>query len=186
MELVADLFSEGAISLPLIPPDFLAALLAEARAATFADLPEEYGDFHTRQEMAAWHVTSQDSLIWCLAEQLQEHVARIVPPRLFAGKLAFNEVVVLRYPPGSIGIAAHRDEKHYVNLICSCNLTGGGKFFTCSDRDGNDPVEHRAQAGDVVLLRGHGFAGERKRPFHYVSSLQCERYTCIIRQNSQI
>ncbi len=181
--LIGDLLSNGAVSLPLIPPNFVEALLEEARSYQYEQLPKEYGDFDTRQEMAVYHVSDRKSLLWCLAEQLQERIASKILRQLFSGRLKFNEVEMLRYPEGSVGIAPHLDQKRYVNLICSCNLTGGGRFFTCGDREGNNPVEHRAEAGDVILLRGHDFAGEKKRPFHYVSSLQSERFTCIIRQN---
>lgn len=186
-EIEQSLLRQGAISIPLLKMNTLSGMISEARAAKFEKLPSEVGKYKTRQNMEVWHLEDDDyrSRFWQLADELSTFLGRQLVFRYIAGSFKFNQVEVLRYPKGSIGIEPHKDSARYANFICLCNLTGGGKFVTCSDRIGSNPDVHRCEAGDVVIMRGNGFYGRDARVFHYVPPVTSERLVCSIRQNTQ-
>lgn len=80
-----------------------------------------------------------------------------------------NEVSVLRYRPGSIGITPHRDQRRYAQLIAVITIAGSAPFTLCRNRDGDPIRTWQAEQGSLVLLRGPGLAGDPDaRPMHMV------------------
>ncbi len=179
-ELINSVRLGGAVSLPLIEREVLPDLLGEARLLAFEQLPETVG--RVKQQLSFCRVDDQESIFWQLAMELQNQLRRFLPRWAFRSTLAFNEIEVLRYPANSSGISVHRDSNRYVNLIALVNITGGGQFFTCADRNGSLSIAHAATAGDVILMPGPGFDGLEAGPFHYVDGIVEERFVCSIRQ----
>lgn len=90
----------------------------------------------------------------------------------FAGKLAFEEISVQKYEPGSTGIGSHQDFNPCKNLIALLVFTGTCTFVLSRTRGGRDEVFHVGPA-DLVLLRARGFLGDdgAKRPFHHIENI---------------
>ena len=87
---------------------------------------------------------------------------------------------------GSIGITPHLDQASYINLVAIIILGGGGRFYTCADRTGQNIRNIPAGPGDMILLRCPGFIGTQQRVFHGVSDISEARYSLGIRQNSSL
>jgi alkylated DNA repair dioxygenase AlkB len=78
-----------------------------------------------------------------------------------------NEAGVARYRPGSLGITPHLDGKWYRRLVAVVTLYGRARFVVTRTRAGEVLEDWRPGPGDLVLMRGPGFAGARDgRPFH--------------------
>lgn len=110
-----------------------------------------------------------------LREMVREHLHerfQLVAPYPFASPLAFEEVSVQRYEPGSEGIGSHKDDKHCKNLIALLIFTGTCDFIFSEERGGRDRVLQVGPA-DLVLVHADGFLGENgpKRPFHAVTNI---------------
>ena len=175
-EIIAKLSSTGAISLPLLPLTILPSLVKAARCLDFSKLPEIVGLHKVKQQMEVYHDDNPHSQFWQLSRALQGKLQG-----LLTTSLEFNEVEIIRYPAGSIGITPHRDQRKYQNVICLCTLVGRGRFFTCKNRDGNDAVSHDTTPGNVIIMRGSNFRGTALSPFHYVVDIEEERIVCSFR-----
>ncbi|MGH3778061.1 MAG: hypothetical protein ACRDRR_20395 [Pseudonocardiaceae bacterium] len=80
-----------------------------------------------------------------------------------------NEVAVQRYPPGSVGITPHRDQRRYAQLVAVITVAGSAPFTLCRNRDGDPIRTWQADEGSLVLLRGPGLASDPDgRPMHLV------------------
>ena len=116
-----------------------------------------------------------------LAGEVNEALAFLDPSPL-GSPIDFADIVVQRYPPGSLGITPHRDHIRYRGLVAIVVLGGDGRFFTCADRAGHDRHEISAPPGHVILLRAPGFAGGRDRPFHGLCDVASRRTSVGLRQ----
>jgi hypothetical protein len=185
----------GATSLPILTPECRAELVRTAQNLPYQYQTEEVGksDRLVRQQLASCEDLSQAALFLQLRDAFQnlltESLAKLdVYP--FAFPIDLNTMVVQKYEPGSIGITPHKDGKRYKNLVCIFVLTGKGKFYVCSDRAGNHPIEIDASGGNVLFMRAPGFYGvenrlaalDEIRPFHLITDIQSQRYTFALRQ----
>lgn len=195
--LVADLGRCGAASLPALSEEARESLLAEAGAYPYADQPERVGngDRLVRQQLASCEAFPSESSVFRLRDALQSLLTQgfaTLDRCPIETPLAFNDLVLQRYPAGSLGITPHRDGLRYVNLICIVVLGGHGRVYVCRDRAGTDPVEIDASPGRAILLRAPGFrhvprTSEResgRRPFHAVADISGTRYTLGLRQRA--
>lgn len=175
-----ELCGTGAISLPLLSETDCDLLKKEAESLIYKKLPEFSGPQMIVQDMSVSLVSTKEVGLWKLGQLLAEFANNRVPQ--LAEKVEFNEIEALYYRANSKGLEAHRDREKYVNLIALVNLTGGGRFYTCQGSElSADPVLHRTNKGDVVFMRGYGFAG-LERPKHFVDGITDERIVCSYRQ----
>ncbi|MGQ0521181.1 MAG: hypothetical protein ACT4PX_08530 [Actinomycetota bacterium] len=80
-----------------------------------------------------------------------------------------TEARYMRYTGRAAGLGFHRDGKCYALLVCVFSLAGSAPFRVCAE-DGA-PLEVLVHAGDLVLLRAPGFAGDPDgRPRHAVGA----------------
>lgn len=78
-----------------------------------------------------------------------------------------NEIQVLRYPPGTSGVASHRDPERYRRIIAVFTVGGRGTFSVQRSQDDEDIRSWDVGARSLILLRAPGLAGRRDgRPFH--------------------
>lgn len=90
--------------------------------------------------------------------------------------LNFTDLAVQHYPQTTgdqkHGIGIHTDHKDFVNLVVVLLLHGAANFYICQDRQGNGSVEIQAEPGQLMIMRGGGFAsGGLSRPLHYVGPI---------------
>lgn len=150
---------------------FLKELRAELDAGPFRPFRESFGP--VRQQIDGYDVevpAPAFPLLTTLCRQLRDTVQ--TQGRSVRGLATWvpNEVGIAHYVPGSIGITPHMDGKWYRRLVVVATVYGRAPFAICGSRDPGDVVERWvAGAGDLVLMRGPGLAGDRDgRPFHLV------------------
>ena len=121
--------------------------------------------------------------LWQLARAVDRLVAAALgtmdAPPLEAYEI--NDLVLQRYPPGARGITPHRDHVRYVGLVAIVQLSGDGRFGLCEDRTSAGIRALAAGPGDGILMRAPGFAGARRRPFHFLDGITAERYSFGLR-----
>ncbi len=100
----------------------------------------------------------------------------------FWNPLRLSEEIVQRYAPGPRGITPHRDCKKYINLVATLTIAGSRTFGICSTKDKKDARTLRLRPGDLVLMRGSGFLGEKRQPLHFVEEIEGEGVVLISRQ----
>ena len=155
-------FAAGAVGLP-----FCGQLAAELAGGPYRPVEPVIG--HVRQEAESFEVRFGEleqrypmfsSLYDELVRRVHEHgVPEWLP----------NDVVVLRYQPGSMGIAPHRDQRRFAQLVTVITVAGSAPFTLCRNREGDSIRTWHAGQGSLVLLRGPGLAGEADgRPLHAV------------------
>ncbi|OGG53003.1 hypothetical protein A3H16_02960 [Candidatus Kaiserbacteria bacterium RIFCSPLOWO2_12_FULL_53_8] len=105
---------------------------------------------------------------------LNAKFARLSPSPL-SEPLLFNYTTALRYKPQELGMGTHRDGRYYINLIAVVVLGGWARFSVFDDV--GRPVEIRNWPGDLLLMRGPGFAGSNIEPLHRIDQVTTERFT---------
>ncbi|MEN9604889.1 MAG: hypothetical protein RJB39_574 [Candidatus Parcubacteria bacterium] len=90
--------------------------------------------------------------------------------------LNFTDLAVQHYPQTTVGqthgIGIHRDHNDFINLVVVLLLHGACNFYICKDREGNGAVEIEGEPGQLLIMRGGGFAGGGlSRPLHYVGPI---------------
>jgi len=98
----------------------------------------------------------------------------------------FNDLVVQQYAAGSQGISPHRDHVRYTGLVVLVILVDGGRFRVCAERSGADATTLEAGVGDLLVMRGAGFAGFRERPFHFLDAVTTPRTSVGYRHESRL
>lgn len=182
--------SNDAVSVKLLKQYFLHELLQEAKRYSYTP-EEEYvgsGNKQVIQQMETFKDFKKDSLYVVLAylfQMLLDYKLSGISTYPFESKLEFNSYELIRYKKGSRGITPHRDGLRYRNLICIFNIAGSGRFFTCEDRAGTNPVEFDTSPGNVIIMRAPGFMNSDRRPFHFVRDITEERYVFVLRQDSK-
>lgn len=190
-ELIARLGREDAVSLPLLTEAWRRRLLDEAQTLSFEAAAPIVGEGEriVRQEFTYCTGFPRESAFRETAGALERLVnlalARLNPPPL-APFFPFNDLILQRYPPGSIGITPHRDHLRYVGLIAILILSGQARFAICSDRSGWLAREIAAAPGDLLLMRAPGFEGRRDRPFHFVADVAALRYSFGVRHDQAV
>ncbi len=107
-------------------------------------------------------------------------------PRPLARPLHLNDLVVQRYPKGSLGITAHRDHLRYQNLVALVTLSGAARFRLCDDRAGRGARELPCPPGSLLLMRAPGFGGQGDRPFHFLDRVTRSRLSLGLRHDARV
>jgi hypothetical protein len=180
--------SEAAVSLPLLGPADRQALIEQTKHLAYRRATRIIGEGEqaVRQDFELCMTIAAGSPFYDLAGALERQVARALtrlkPPPL-ATPPRFNDLIVQRYPPGSLGITPHRDHLRYRDLVAIVTLAGRARFFLCADRGGRDPRELPISPGSLLLMRAPGFAGCRDRPFHMLSEVSETRIALGLRHD---
>jgi hypothetical protein len=190
-EIISTLSAQGAISIPFLREDFRLILLQEARGYTYSLEPEVVGSGEelVRQQAASRCVVDEGSAFAMLRKAFQtvcDEAFQSLSPYPFTTRLRLTELRLQKYAPGSLGITPHRDGSRFCNLVCVLLVGGNGRFAVCADRSGRDARDLDTTPGRLLLLRAPGFLGSAERPFHYVTDIREERYTCALRQREAI
>jgi len=185
--LIAALAREGAVSLPLIGETTRRRLLAAARERPYRRARDQIGegDRRVRQDMELRDRFEDGDPFHRLAARLGaaiERGARRLVPYPFATPFRFDDLMLQRYRPGSLGITPHRDGLRYLNLICLITLAGSVRFAVCDDRAGANPRPLDAAPGRAIFMIAPGFGGGEARPFHFVDQVTSERVGLGLRQ----
>lgn len=138
-----------------------ADLLAEADAAGgFLAVPPtvngvaQDGDQLTRR-LDDHRFPSVRALAWSLCAGL-----RSVPDLYGQHRFAPTEARYMRYRGRTSGLGAHRDGSCYRIVVAVYSLAGTAPFTVVADSGAERPDAFLVGPGDVVLLRGPGFAGD--------------------------
>lgn len=185
---LARLEQEDAAAIDLLSPQGCAELLAASAGLTYRDARPVIGegeravyqDFEICMPVpdgSRFH-HCRDALERLLARTLEDMQAPplAAPPRL-------NDLVVQRYPAGSLGITAHRDHLSYRNLVAIITLAGRARFFVSTGRSGESAREVPIPPGSLLLMRAPGFAGREDRPFHFLNEVAEERVCLGLRHD---
>lgn len=186
-EIMDGLRSDGAASAGILNEDFRAALQKEAERYDYRREDETVGsgDRVVRQEVESFENFGGGSryiLLKRMFQRLMDGVFGELDEYPFSTPLNLNSMVLQKYRKGSLGITPHRDGLRFINLVCIFIISGGGRFFVCSDRSGRDAKEIYTCPGKVVFLRAPGFMGSEERPFHFVTDIRETRYAFGLRQ----
>lgn len=184
MAMFESLTDVGAMSFRFLRPEAREAMVAEARALALDQAPPEYG--RARQRLFTKETFAEGSLFPKLRDRFQVTMRRFFDevPDTFEPPLAFNNVMVQRYPAGEIGITPHRDGASVLNLIAIFVLEGDGDFSLCADYKGNGARIIPAPPGHVIIMKGPGFLGSREQPIHQIMNIRQERTVVILRQRA--
>lgn len=181
-----ELAGVGACSVPVLGEPERERLLAEARGYAYRPRQEVAGK--VRQQLATFDDFSPDSAFLVLRDELRDALDASfaeLPRYPFDTPLSFDELVLQKYDPGSIGITPHRDRSAYINLVCVVTLAGRARFYVASDRAATDPVSIDASPGTAILMRAPGFHPARPRPFHAVDRVEGPRFVAAMRQRAE-
>jgi len=106
-------------------------------------------------------------------------------PNLYEGEFVINDFAIQKYPEASKGIGVHKDSVKYRNFVFIITLAGISELFTCSDRQGANPVVIDDRPGRLVILPAPGFYGlsdDADRPLHGVRAVTKSRLSIGFRQ----
>ena len=190
IELITNVVAEDAASAPMVDANGLSLLLEAATDLSFRKAREEIHvneNTIVRQDFELCYDIPSDGAFWYYATAMECHLnkalAQMSSPPLVPS-LHLNDLVLQRYAAGSQGITPHRDHVRYQSLVVLLVLSGHGRYYICSDREGNGAHEIPAPAGHVILMRAPGFASRKDRPFHFLSDITSERYSFGIRYDA--
>ena len=187
---LARLEQEDAAAIDLLSPEGCAELLAASAELTYRDAKPVVGEGEraVRQDFEICMPVPDRSRFHHCRDALERLLARALealaapplaaPPRL-------NDLVVQRYPAGSLGITAHRDHLAYRDLVAIVTLAGRARFFVSTDRAGEDAHEVPIPPGSLLLMRAPGFAGREDRPFHFLNEVAEERVCLGLRYDTR-
>lgn len=171
--------------------DCCRCLQHEVQSGTFEQLPSEVGPYRVREEADLFRITEANLDNYPAVRK----VCRELISRVHADghgidgsdRWVPNDIAVMRYRPGSIGVSPHRDglRNHY--LIAIVTSQGSAPLAHCLNREGTIIEEWETIPGSLVLLRAPGFAGSEgdDRPFHAVRGPEAGwRYSLTFRMNT--
>ena len=178
--------TEGAASLPLLDSGDQERLSGAAGRLPFRPATPVIGEGERRvlQDFELTTELGRDGPFHAVARALQALVAEglagmSVPP--LDPPPPFDDLIVQRYPVGSIGITPHRDHITYRDLVALVTLSGRARLFLCDDRSGRGEREIPMPPGSLVLLRAPGFGGRDDRPFHLLRDVTEARISLGLR-----
>lgn len=140
-----------------------------------------------QQDFRICSVVPPENSLWELGGALSalfDAALRLVPDAPIPAA-DFNDLVVQVYPAGAGGISPHRDHIRYSGLVVLVIVDDGGRFAVCDDRSGAGAITVSANAGDLLIMRGAGFAGRRERPFHFLDTIKRPRLSIGYRHDSR-
>lgn len=177
---LARLDQEDAAAVALLSPQGSAELLAASAVLTYRDARPVIGQGERAvyQDFEICMPVPQGSSFHRCRDALERLLARALeimstPPLAAAPRL--NDLVVQRYPAGSLGITPHRDHLSYRDLVAIVTLAGRARFYVSKDRSGENAREVAIPPGSLLLMRAPGFAGREDRPFHFLNDIDEER-----------
>lgn len=182
---------EGAVAIPFMDVHRALDIRWACANLTFASQSETVGNGRVRQqvEICPSAFLSPAHPVLTVARRVADELSRAfdsLPDRPFAAPFAPNDVVLQRYPPGSIGITPHHDGNSRVKIVCVLVLWGDGEFALCDDRAGTNPRSLFAPPGHLILLKAPGFRGAERGPFHLVSKIVRGRLILGIRERHSL
>ncbi len=157
----------AAMNLPFVPQ---AELVSRGRVRQQVEICDAFPDYYP-MAIAARKITAE----------LSEAFSRL-DPSPFATPFEPNDVVLQRYPAGSVGITPHHDGISRINLVCVLVVSGDGTFRLHDDRNGTNPREIFAPPGHLILMKAPGFRGTERGPFHSIANIVRGRLILGIRQ----
>ena len=177
---------EGALSLPLIPEAACRTLLQASKALVYrAARPAVGAGMHSvTQDFDLCYDIPGGSPFGAFAADLTEltnQAFNLLVPRPYEGGFSYNDLIVQRYPPGSLGISPHLDHLRYEGLVSLVILAGDGRFMVCEDRSGENAREIPSPSGCLLLMRAPGLHGRRDRPFHFLTDVTTPRLSFGLR-----
>ncbi len=184
------LAAEDVVALPLLGPAERGPLAEAAGLLSYRAAKPMIGEGErtVRQDFELCMTVEPGSPFHALRAALERAVAgalaRLTPPPL-AAPPRFNDLIMQRYRPGSLGITPHRDHIRYRDLVAIVTLAGRARFFLCPDRSGRDAREVPIPPGSLLLMRAPGFAGLQDRPFHMLSDVTETRIALGLRREVQ-
>ncbi len=188
---LARLADDDAASIDFLSPEGCADLLAASRRLPYREATPVIGEGEraVRQDFQICMPVPDGSPFHACRDSLERLLARALaampvppldaPPRL-------NDLVVQRYPVGSLGITAHRDHVGYRDLVAIVTIAGQARFFISSDRSGENAREVPIPPGSLLLMRAPGFAGRDDRPFHFLNEVSEERVCLGLRRDVRV
>jgi hypothetical protein len=188
---VADVATRDAVAIPLLDADTRRALMADAETLPFRQARPVIGegDKAVHQEFKVCLDFPQDSLYRALSaaveDLLNDALGRADTDRIET-PLRLNDLILQRYEPGCLGITPHRDHIKYTGLVAIVVICGDGRFCLSDDRAGQGVVAISAPAGHILIMRGPGFSGQPRRPFHFLDQVTERRYSFGLRQDSTL
>ena len=185
---VHELIRNGGTAFPLLPEERRIALVHAAEKCTYEKQPTIVGPHKVREELSSCSAFEEGSPFIALAEEIADllngKLMQAATNPFGTRMVGFNEMSLQKYDRGSIGITPHKDNRSSVDLILVLTLKGRGDVFLCADREGTDRRKLPIAPGAIMLLRGPGFLGSSKRPFHYVTNITEERIVFGMRNNA--
>ncbi len=190
VEALAAVAAQGHAHLPLLEAEDCRLLLASCDSLPYRIARPLVGPEgrRVRQDFELTMDIPEPHSIRELAAALGDAVtaaAAVIQPNPLPDGIDFNDLIVQRYPKGSLGITPHRDHLRYTGLVILVTLVGNARFYICADRSGRDPVEIPAAPGGAILLAAPGFAGGKERPFHFLDSVTLPRVSLGIRHDTR-
>ncbi len=187
---LARLDSERAVSLP-----FLGASVQRRLVGATTRLPYRpatpvvgTGANAVRQDFELCMAIPERSLLRAFAaalERLLNGALERLEARPLDHPLRLNDLIVQRYPKGSLGITAHRDHIRYRDLVALVTLSGAARICLCDDRAGRGARELPCPAGSLLLMRAPGFGGRHDRPFHFLDRVTRPRLSLGLRHDTR-
>lgn len=185
---LARLAREDAVSIDFLSPDGCTLLLAASKSLPYREARPVIGEGEraVRQDFEICMPVPDASPFHGCRDVLGRILARalaVMPAPPLEAVPPLNDLVVQRYPVGSLGITAHRDHLSYRNLVAIATIAGRARFFISGDRSGKNAREVPIPPGSLLLMRAPGFAGREDRPFHFLNEVSEERVCLGLRHD---
>lgn len=163
--------------IPEMTPDFVAELCRQASKLVYTKAQ------HTskvKQNFTCCGKFERESIWTEMARQftdgIQKSLVELESGHLFTEPLKFTDLALQEYSESmeecKYGISPHSDQSGFINLVVVLLLRGPAVFYICKDREGFDAKEIQAEPGNLIIMRGGGFAGGTlSRPIHFVGPI---------------
>lgn len=172
--------------------DYCRRLQHEVQGGPFERLPSEIGPYHVREEADLLRITEANLDHYPTVRKVRHELISRVHADGYgingSDRWFPNDIAVMRYGPGSIGVSPHRDGLRNRYLIIIVTSQGSAPLAHCVNREGTIIEEWETTAGSLALLRAPGFAHaeEDNRPFHAVRGPTADwRYSLTFRMNTR-
>ncbi|MGH4009790.1 MAG: hypothetical protein ACRDTH_16850 [Pseudonocardiaceae bacterium] len=165
----------------------------EVQSEAFEQLPSEIGPYRVREDADLFRITEANLDNYPTVRKVRhELISRVhTDGHGIEGSDRWfpNDIAVMRYRPGSIGVSPHRDglRNHY--LIAIVTSQDSAPLAHCLNREGTIIEEWETIPGSLALLRAPGFAVAKgdDRPFHAVRGPAAGwRYSLTFRMNTSL
>ena len=188
-QIITVLAAQGALSIPFLREDFREILLREAQSYTYSPEPEVVGkgEEAVRQQVSSQCIVSPEGAYAELRTAFKavcDNAFQSLDSYPFETRLRLTDIRLQQYAARSLGITPHRDCAQFCNLVCIFMIGGRARLAVCADRSARLAREIDISPGRLLLLRAPGFLGSDERPFHYLTDIRDERYSCGLRQRS--